>query len=97
MALIQKMEAPSGVELENGYHKISEGTLKWIESKRRWYLYYTVAHYLDRTARKSGKDPLFYSNYLMKMDLTDEAKGNPIAQAYEHLKTMEGFEEAGDI
>ena len=68
MALIQKMEAPSGVELENGYHKISEGTLKWIESKRRWYLYYTVAHYLDRTARKSGKEPLFYSNYLMKMN-----------------------------
>ena len=89
MALIQKMEAPSGVELENGYHKISEGTLKWIESKRRWYLYYTVAHYLDRTARKSGKEPLVYSNYLMKMNLTDDAKGNPIAQAYAHLKTLE--------
>ena len=55
MDVIQKMEAPSGIVLENGYHKVVEGTLKWIESKRRWYLHYTVAHYLDRAARKNKK------------------------------------------
>lgn len=97
MAVIQKMEAPSGIVLENGYHKVVEGTLKWIESKRRWYLHYTVAHYLDRAARKNKKEPVFYSTFLMKVNLTDDATGNPIVQAYEHLKTMEGFEEAGDI
>jgi len=97
MALVNNIEAPSGVTLEQGYHKISEGRLKWIESKRRWYLKYTVEHYCDRAARKQKKEPVFVSEYLMKVDLTDEADGNPIAQAYEHLKTMEGFEEAGDI
>ena len=101
MALVKQIESPSGITLEQGYHKIAEGHLKWIENKRRWYLKYTVEHYYDRTARKQKKEPVFMSEYLMKINLTDEADGNPIAQAYEHLKTMEGFEEgfeeAGDI
>ena len=42
MALVKQIESPSGVTLEQGYHKISEGHLKWIENKRRWYLKYTV-------------------------------------------------------
>ena len=96
MALKQKMESPSGVVLENGYHKVSEGTLKWIEKKRRWYLRYTVSHYFNRATRKEGKEPVFYSNYIMKVNLTDEAP-HPITQAYEHLKTMEGFKEAEDL
>lgn len=97
MALVKQIESPSGVTLEQGYHKISEGHLKWIENKRRWYLKYTVEHYYDRTARKQKKEPVFMSEYLMKINLTDEADGNPIAQAYEHLKTMEGFEDATDM
>ena len=96
MAIIQKMESPSGVVLENGYHKVTEGTLRWIEKKRRWYIRYTVSHYFDRAARKSGKEPVIYSNYNMKVNLTDEAP-NPITQAYTHLKTTEGFEDAKDI
>ena len=97
MALIKQIESPSGITLEQGYHKIAEGHLKWIESKRRWYLKYTVEHYYDRASRKQKKEPVFLSEYLMKINLTDDAESNPITQAYEHLKTMEGFEDSKDV
>ena len=86
-----EIESPSGVVLELGYHKIIEGTLKWVEEKRRWYLRYTVAHYFNREARRLGKVPVFYSNFMMKINLTEKGDGNPIAQAYEHLKSQEGY------
>ena len=101
MALVKQIESPSGITLEQGYHKISEGQLKWIENKRRWYLKYTVEHYYDRTARKQKKEPVFMSEYLMKINLTDEADGNPsdgsvlnmsISISVKHMKGIHSVE-----
>ena len=97
MAIVRECKSPSGVVMEKGYHKIVEGNMKWIESKRRWYLLYTVAHYYDRTARREGMEPVFYSNFMMRVNLTEHADGNPIFQAYEHLKTQEGYDGASDL
>ena len=97
MAIVREIESPSGVKMESGYHKIVEGQLKWIEEKRKWYMLYTVAHYFDRTSRRLNKTPVFYSNFMMKINLTDHADGNPVFQAYEHLKSQEGYEGASDL
>ena len=97
MAIVKEIESPSGVKMEKGYHKIIEGKMKWIEAKRRWYMLYTVGHFFDRTARRLDKPPVFFSNFIMKINLTDHADGNPIFQAYEHLKSQEGYEGASDL
>ena len=96
MALIKEVESPAGVKLENGYHKIVEGKLKWIEERCWWYMHYTVAHYYSRQTRREKKEPVYYSNYIMKVDLVEEAP-HPITQAYEHLKRQEGFQNAEDV
>ena len=57
MALQKSIEAPSGATAI--YHRIIENSIDWAERAAT----ITMASYVDKTARDSGKTPLMYGRY----------------------------------
>lgn len=84
MALSKTVRTPQGFDAQDAYHRV-EG----LQIKNKTTISYMVRSYKD----DSGVPAFVDSPYESAYDLAGES---PIAQAYEHLKTMPEFENAKD-
>jgi hypothetical protein len=84
MALEKTVQAPQGFEAQNAYHRV-EG----LQVKNKTTISYMVRSYKDHSGVPAFADCQYESSYSI------DGK-NPIAQAYEHLKTLPEFENAKD-
>ncbi len=84
MALSKTVRTPQGFDAQDAYHRV-EG----IQIKNKTTISYMVRSYKDDSGVPAFVDFPYESPY-------DIAGANPIAQAYEHLKTLSEFENAKD-
>lgn len=89
MALIGRMELPSGLVVDNAYLKID------TISGTKLGLTFQLFGYISIEAYQAGKDPLFFTGYSFTPRV-EEGAANFIEQAYEHLKTLPLFSGATD-
>jgi len=98
MAMEGKYTTKHGVTLENAYLKVTEADLRYIQSRRRWYMRYTVSVYADRASRRTNLDPVCKEIYLMKVDLTrGDNKKNIIETCYANFHAENPDYEFKDI
>ena len=98
MAMEGKYTTKHGVTLENAYLKVTEADLRYIQSRRRWYMRYTVSVYADRGSRRTNLDPVCKEIYLMKVDLTrGDNKKNIIESCYANFHAENPDYEFKDI
>ena len=98
MAMEGKYITKHGVTLENAYLKVTEADLRYIQSRRRWYMRYTVSVYADRVSRRTNLDPVCKEVYLMKVDLTrGDNKKNIIESCYANFHAENPDYEFKDI
>ena len=84
MALSKTIQTNFGVEIQNAYHRVSGITLK-----NKTSMDVEVSIYANTDSK-----PVSVKGYLADYDLSGS---NPIAQAYEHLKTLPDFDGASDV
>jgi len=98
MAMEGKYTTKHGVTLEKAYLKVTQADLRYIESKRRWYMRYTVSVYADRVSRRTKLDPVCKEIYLMKVDLTrGDNKKNIIESCYANFHSQNPDLDFADI
>lgn len=83
MALKMKVETPQGFVVEDAYHRVESATL--LDKTR---VGFNVSVYKD-----VKKEAFALNSYTCAYDINGN---NPIAQAYEHLKTLSEFKGAQD-
>lgn len=98
MAMEGKYTTKHGVTLEKAYLKVTHADLRYIESRRRWFMRYTVSVYADRVSRRTSLDPVCKEVYLMKVDLTrGDNKKNIIETCYANFHSENPEYEFKDI
>jgi len=96
--LINGYETKHGVVLENGYAKITNGTVVSWHSPKRFYFDFDVDVFASIEAREAGKPRLESLNFNMRLNTDGDAdQYNLIKQAYNHLATLEEFSESRDV
>jgi hypothetical protein len=84
MALSKTIQTNFGFEIQNAYHRVSSVTIK-----NKTSMDVEVSIYADTDSK-----PVSVKGYLADYDLSSS---NPIAQAYEYLKTLPEFDSATDV
>lgn len=83
MAIKKTVETLQGVQVANAYHRVESVSLRGKDG-----IHFILRSYAD-TSKPSFQEMGFLSAY----DMTGK---NPIAQAYEHLKSLPDFAGATD-
>ena len=84
MALQKTIITPYGIEVINAYHRI-----EYVQIVNKTSIAYHVRAYKDNSGLPFFEERILQSNYDLKGD-------NPIAQAYNHLKTLPEYADAID-
>jgi hypothetical protein len=85
MALKLHAESPQGFDAPNAYHRVEILTLNGKSS-----MSFFLRSYESSSASVAFDERVYSCDY-------DIAGGNPIKQAYEHLKTLPEFADAADV
>lgn len=84
MALKKTINTQFGIEVQDAYHRIER-----VQIISKNSIFYHVCSYKDNSGLPAFDENVFQSAY-------DMNGGNPIAQAYAHLKTLPEFADAVD-
>lgn len=93
MAVQKTMVSDTGITVENAYYRIDEYSCSSTNVVNA-----RVRAYVSRDAQREGKTFLEGSEFIATItgDYTDSAV-NPKKQIYEHIKTLDGFEDSVDV
>jgi hypothetical protein len=83
MAIKKQVVTPHGFTVSDAYHRVEDTTLTG-----KYKMNFSVKVYKD-----TDKEPFASSSFVCAYDLNG---GNPLAQAYEHLKSLPDFQDAKD-
>lgn len=83
MAIKKQVVTPHGFTVSDAYHRVKDATIIGKDKMN-----FSVKVY-----KETDKEPFAFSSFVCAYDLNG---GNPLQQAYAHLKTLEEFKDAKD-
>jgi hypothetical protein len=95
-----------GMTFSDGYHKIINLTYQSDDIERfdentgstwvkRLHAHFEIATYASKDARDAHAEPVYRSHFSFEPSIDSESP-NIITQAYDYLKTQDGYKEAVD-